>query len=186
MRIINQHIPKTATQTTQALFGKNIINYGRHRLNADIPNDPNILSFTIIREPLSRFKSCIKMFFPSCNYSESEIIDIALYNNYNNNEYTINWKEIDRAIATHSLSIFHPYLNVFENNSFKSKYLIDFNNFAKELKLIIPNANYKNIPVINKGISREIRLSYTQKIDFENKFERDLEFYEIFLKCRRR
>ena len=188
MKIINCHLPKTATITTQKMFGNDCIIYGNDTLNADIPKGNDIVSFTIIRNPLDRFCSAIKMFVksPYCKLSQREMIEIALDTDYNDGAL-INGRSANRlpfSIVLHTLSMFHPHLNVFnEDQTPKADNLIDFNNFVVELENLT-NRKFEKIPHENKGAEVDIILTDSQLRLFNQKYHDDVLFYNRFLEQR--
>jgi len=187
MKIVNCHIPKTATITTQKMFGIECVIYGHKTLNGAIPNRDDVISFTIIRDPLERFCSAVKMFIKKYpNLSQSELIDKALDNNFTDAEL-INGRslrQVDFSIALHTLSIFHPHINAFnEDKTPKADNLIDFNNFVSELEQLT-NRKFDKVPHANKGAGIDVELSAEQLDAFNIKYRDDILFYEKFLEQR--
>lgn len=187
---IVQHIPKSAS-TSLSKFFPNCIRYGGNyttpRLNANIPANFTGKSLTVLRNPFYRFISCIRMFLTRSQFNKDQIIELMLENNFNDNDLKegITWKNIEKSIALHSLSIFHPFLNVFDKNDvLQAQYLVDFDNLIPDLKQIIPQANYDAFPCLNKSQECEIYLSAEQICLFQQKYKKDICFYANFKKSR--
>jgi len=185
MKVINCHLPKTATITTQKMFGKECVVYGKSTLNGEIPAGDDVISFTIIRDPLERFCSAVKMFVKKdkCKLTQSEIIDIALDNDFSDRQLTQGRvpNKVQYSIALHTLSMFHPHINVFyENKTPKADNLIDFNNFVAELENLT-DRKFNKIPHENKGAEVDIILTDSQMRLFNQKYHHDILFYEKFL-----
>jgi disulfide oxidoreductase YuzD len=188
MKIINCHLPKTATITTQKMFGKECIIYGSNTLNGEIPKGSDIISFTIVRDPLERFCSAIKMFVknPKCKLSQSEMINIALDNEYSDTElyHGRALLRLPYSLALHTLPMFHSHLNVFnQDKTPKADNLIDFNNFIIELENLT-NRKFEQIPHENKGADIDVELTEGQQRQFNDKYRDDILFYRKFLEQR--
>jgi len=185
MKIINCHLPKTATITTQKMFGTECVIYGHQTLNGAIPKRDDVVSFTIIRDPLERFCSAVKMFVRNedCKLSQSEIIDIALDNDFNDSELKKgrSAKNHRYSVALHTLSMFHPHLNVFnEDKTPRADNLIDFNNFVAELENLT-DRKFTEIPHENKGAEVDIILTDSQLRLFNQRYHDDIIYYRKFL-----
>lgn len=188
-RIINQHIPKSGSTSTKNFYPKCIV-YGHmqnlNKLNAEIPEDS--ISFTILREPLARFISNITYF---CSrkvkgFTKQEMIDLCLDHNYTNDEMAqilkrnnmMNTPEVNMAF--HSISIFHPFLNVFdENKKLKATHLIDFNYMVRDLEKILPDHDYKKFPKSNSSRANiDVEMTEEQLEKFNLKYAEDIKFYK--------
>ena len=157
-------------------------------LNGIIPEGS--ISFTILREPKERFISCIRYFLSRLEqnkeYNQEQMIDICLSHNFSNAELADALKQgsmginIDRMLAIHSVSIFHPFLNVFDDEKkLKADHLIDFKDIVGGLKKILPDHNLDNFPhtnVSSPGIV--VELSSEQSELFNERFADDIKFYK--------
>lgn len=202
IKIIHQHIPKTASTSVLFFFPESIRygqDVGQTKLNQDIPEDEEVVSFTIIRNPIKRFVSCVKMFLrQGCGYSQDEVINIGLGKKFTCEEMELGrktgypniTKDSDRSIVNaligvHSVSMFHPYLNVFdEDKQPKAMHLIDFDNLIRGLKKIVPDAPYKKFPKENRSVDPGVKLTDQQRERFNELFQNDILFYEAFKKSR--
>lgn len=183
--IRHQHIPKTGSTSTKKFY-KDCIVYGYENdqltLNADIPEDA--ISFTILRDPLERFCSNIKYISNRTqNFTQDQIIDIIFNKRYTAEEYTTalesheiqNFPEIYTVF--HGLSIFDPFLNVFDQNqNLKAKHLINFNNMQNELMELLPDYDYTNFPKQNVSTGN-IELSADQLEQFNHHYAEDIKYY---------
>tara|TARA_R110001606_G_C15072847_1_gene616245 strand:- start:51 stop:635 length:585 start_codon:yes stop_codon:yes gene_type:complete len=188
-QVINQHIPKTGSTSTKNFY-KDCIRYGhqdnKDTLNGDIPQ--GAISFTIVREPLDRFVSNITYFLSRgvTQFEPSDMIDICLNHTYTNKEMAQVLKnnnmktEPEINMAFHSISIFHPFINVFdENKNLRATHLIDFKNIVSGLEKILPDYDYTKFAKINASRGTiNIELTEQQKADFNIKYAQDIQFYK--------
>ena len=185
--IRHQHIPKTGSTSTRTFY-ENCIVYGYEQgqltLNADIPEEA--VSFTILRDPLDRFKSNIKYFCTRSKYTPNQVLDIIFNKTFTAEEHTEALESNllndypEMYVVFHSMSIFDPFLNVFDaDKNLKAKHLINFNNMQKELQQLLPEFDYSNYPNANK-ITRKIPIELTpeQLEQYEHHFKEDILFYK--------
>jgi hypothetical protein len=182
--IRHQHIPKTGSTSTKKFY-KDCIVYGyqngQHTLNADIPEDA--ISFTVLRDPLERFQSCINYSLRNGNLNLELAIDIIFNRKFTAKQLSdaLKFHEIndypEEYLVFHSMSIFDPFLNVFdEKQNLKATHLINFNNLQTELMELFPDHNYLNFPRENDS-SRTIQLSAEHIEQFEYHFAEDIKYY---------
>jgi hypothetical protein len=183
--IRHQHIPKTGSTSTKHFYKDSIV-YGYEQnqltLNADIPEDA--VSFTILRDPLDRFKSNIKYFIMRTSLDQDNIINIIFNKTFTPLENTKALESHrlnqypEEYIVFHSMSIFDPFLNVFDaDKNLKAKHLINFNNMTNELQQLLPEFDYNNYPNSNKS-NASINLTTEQLEQYEHHFKEDILFYK--------
>ncbi len=188
-QVIHQHIPKSGSTSTKHFY-KNCIRYGHQNnqitLNADIP--AGSISFTILREPKERFISNITYFLSRGvnEFTKSDMIDICLNNNYTSKEMGEVLKKNNMKInpeinmAFHSISIFHPFMNVFDKDkNLKAQHLINFKDILGGLHKILPDYDYTKFPKINTSRANiNVELSEDQLVQFNTKYAEDIKFYK--------
>lgn len=189
-QITNIHIPKCGSTSTSKFY-EDCITFGYmqgiHKLNADVNHGG--VTFTVLREPLERFKSNVNYFLQNNRkeivFTRDEIIDISLNYTYTNEEmsnvlkYSSKDAEAEVNIVLHSLSIFDSFYNVFdENKNLKAKHLLNIKNLKQELENILPDWEYKHFPHTNRSKGEDFALTNEQLDKFNYKYREDIEFYK--------
>lgn len=186
--ITNIHIPKCGSTSTSNFYEDCIVYgymQGIHKLNANVLHRG--VTFTVLREPLERFKSNVNYFLneKTNEFTRDQIIDISFNYTYTDEEmsnvleYSSKDTKPEINIVLHSLSIFNSFYNVFdENKNLKAKHLLNIKNLKQELENILPDWEYKHFPHTNRSKGEDFALTDEQLDKFNYKYREDIEFYK--------
>lgn len=143
----------------------------------------NLIKFTIVRHPIKRFESLVKMIWrdKDSSLSVSDIAKIALDENIN---YKI-WDNLDSYIKRHSLPISHPHYGVIYNDSIYMNHIFKLESIDADWVKICDMLNIKiQLPKKNstEKVDKEVILDDCVYEKLLNYYAKDFLYFNYKIK----